>query len=217
MQTANEKVLDRIRKLLSMAADTSSPNEAAIAAGRARKLMDQHQLTELDLKTSKDADFGISKTVTLDKSVSGKLALAMARLNDCIAEYDMSGPIPLITFKGFLVDTVTAKELLLYLLAQCEVQAQKVSGRKAPFKHGFAAGVQAQVRELLKDREQLKTSSGTALVVVKRSLVEQRYGVQKTSASRANRTDPNYSAGYAAGQRINLSRQVSGQTQHKLT
>lgn len=29
----DDKTLDRIRKLLAMAADTSSPNEAAIAAG----------------------------------------------------------------------------------------------------------------------------------------------------------------------------------------
>ena len=40
-----DNVLSRIKKLLSMAADVSSPEEAAIAANRAAKLMLQYDVT----------------------------------------------------------------------------------------------------------------------------------------------------------------------------
>ena len=39
----------RIRKLLAMAGDASSPNEAAIAAKRAKALLNEHNLSEADV------------------------------------------------------------------------------------------------------------------------------------------------------------------------
>ncbi|NNK82763.1 MAG: DUF2786 domain-containing protein, partial [Flavobacteriaceae bacterium] len=39
----DEKIVTRIENLLRMAEDSSSPNEAAIAAVRAKKLMDKYQ------------------------------------------------------------------------------------------------------------------------------------------------------------------------------
>lgn len=52
-----EKILETIRKLLRMAGDAGSPNEAAIAAGRARKLMDKYRVSLSDLKESNGFGF----------------------------------------------------------------------------------------------------------------------------------------------------------------
>ena len=146
----DDKILERIRRLLAMAGDTSSPNEAAIAAGRARKLMDKHQVSDMDLKSMKDEDFGQARYPLKRKQWHGVLAVAMAWLNDCnVKTVEGKRGFSSMEFSGYLVDAVTAKELYLYLLAQADVQASKCKGRKEPFKTGVAAGVQAQVKEIL--------------------------------------------------------------------
>ena len=49
MSNVDPKIMERIQNLLRMAEDTSSPNEAAIAARRAEALMRKHQLTQVDV------------------------------------------------------------------------------------------------------------------------------------------------------------------------
>lgn len=205
----DDKILDRIRKLLAMAGDTGSPNEATIAAGRARFLMDQHQVTEWDLKQNRPEDFGKAEQLYM-ASYQGMLGIAMARLNDVNCSRQTLQGMAILRFEGYLVDAVTAKELWLYLVTQCEQQAKKIRGRKDPYKRGFGAGVQKQVREILKEREQIKTSNGTSLVVSKRAAVTERFGTMQTSQGRGNEASANYSAGFAAGQRAGLNRQVGG-------
>ena len=214
-----EQVLSKIRKLLAMAADTSSPHEAAIAAGQARKLMDNFQVTEFDLKTTEPEDFGTAFQVGPDELWLARLGLAMARLNDCVATMKRNEHgLVQMEFAGYLVDAVTAKELYLYCMAQGMRQAAKRRGRKADYLLGFATGIAQQVREILRERDQIKTSNGTALVVAKRSLVEQRFGVQKVSRHSANARDSAaYSAGVNAGKATGLHRQVSGVGQRRLT
>lgn len=83
MNKPDDKILERIRALLSMAADTASPHEASIAAGRARKLMDQHQVGLDDLTT--ESGFGFANVGAeyrfMPKWLS-VLALGVGYLND---------------------------------------------------------------------------------------------------------------------------------------
>jgi len=46
----NEKIRERVNKLLAMANDPSSPNEAGVALQMASKLMVEHGLNHIDLK-----------------------------------------------------------------------------------------------------------------------------------------------------------------------
>lgn len=202
----NDKILDRIRKLLAMAGDTASPNEAAIAAKRARHLMDQYQVAEMDLRTTNEADFGTADQLYMG-SWHGMLGIAMGRLNDVNVRQVNENGFALLRFEGYLVDAVTAKELWLYLAAQCEQQAKKVRGRKDDYHRGFASGVQQQVRDILKDREQIKTANGTSLVLCKRNQVTQRYGEQQTRRV-SGRKSANFTRGQEAGLKAGLNRQV---------
>ena len=52
------KIQDRVQKLLNMAKDASSPNEAMIAMERARRLMDKYQIEETDLEQVEENRFG---------------------------------------------------------------------------------------------------------------------------------------------------------------
>jgi hypothetical protein len=80
-----EKIKDRIAKLLRMAQDSSSPNEAAIAASRARSLMDKYQVSEADIAGEIADAFGESRFgrnyVNIPTYIN-ILALAVARFND---------------------------------------------------------------------------------------------------------------------------------------
>ena len=90
---ANKKLLERIRRLLAMADDASSPNEAAIAARRVRKLMDEHQVTKEDAEGVID-EFDIvsssEKYVTWPRWLQG-VAVLVAKENDCIARFYFVG------------------------------------------------------------------------------------------------------------------------------
>jgi hypothetical protein len=81
-----EKIKDRIAKLLKMAEDASSPNEAAIAASRARRLMDQYQLDAFDVSNRIEEEFGDAQATRFYAAIPTHmdiLAVAVAKYNDC--------------------------------------------------------------------------------------------------------------------------------------
>lgn len=219
----NDKIIDRVRKLLAMAKDTSSPNEAAIAAQRARKLIDEYQLSELDL-TTVDANAFSSETYntgqkTLNRALS-IMAVAVAKYNDCQTEATSLGGAINIRFKGMLVDAVCATEMFKYLRDEMYRQAERnAEGRanRTAYRLGFASGITAQVRESMRQRVHLKTSTGTNLVSCKNQLVvghfgETRYKRDKVRFS-SNGAQSFFNQGKERGQNTNLSRQVTGNPQ----
>lgn len=84
------KVLDRVRKMLSLAEHTDNEAEAALAAGRAAKLMEEHQLSEAlvrlddpqakpepilrDARLEPDAPMANRKRVAWKEAISGAVA-----------------------------------------------------------------------------------------------------------------------------------------------
>ena len=221
-----DNIIDRIRKLLAMSKDTSSPHEAAIAARRARALMDAHQVSELDLSTVTDDQFGEEVFRTGQKTYNhaiGSLALAMARLNDCVAiGVNAEGGGKGVRFSGLLADVSTAILMLSWLRREMYRQAElHVEGRanRAAFRKGFASGVQQQVKDILAERERdVRMSDGRSLVVAKQALVKQRFGAQRVRTRSATMSGDRsaYDRGRQVGQRTNLSRQVSGNHQRTL-
>lgn len=86
-----DKIKDRIAKLLRMADDASSPNEAAIAASRARKLMDKYQLTRIDVNNSFDEQFAeqhSGRYFAALPSYMNWFCTAVAKYNDCQAFFN---------------------------------------------------------------------------------------------------------------------------------
>jgi len=80
------KIKDRIAKLLAMAEDTSSPEEAAIAASRARKLMDKYQLDAWECTKDIEEAFAKMRATRAYASLPeyiNILATAVAKFNDC--------------------------------------------------------------------------------------------------------------------------------------
>jgi len=107
------KAIERARKLLAMAADSSSPNEAVIAARRARSIIDKFQINNYDLEDV--SDFGISspgKARTKIPQWEQNIAIVVAQLNDCIANIERGK----FQYKGFSEDAEVAGFMFLYIV-----------------------------------------------------------------------------------------------------
>jgi hypothetical protein len=228
MKDSNDKILDRIRKLLAMAGDTSSPHEAAIAAKRARALMDKHQVSDVDLTTLDASDMGDKVTGMKQKTnnlFTSVLSVAVATYNDCQVRYVRKNGYLELKFEGMLVDCVCAYELFKYLRNQAYQQAERYEvGRKDrhAYRVGFSSGVAAQVKEMQKEREQIKmemgSQSGTSLVVCKQQLVRQHFDpVNYTNSTSSYSGSRNaHGNGFTAGKKAGLNRQVSGSSRKAL-
>ena len=133
---------------------------------------------------------------------------------------------------GLPADCEMAKYLYL-LIAQAidgEVKAFAVKGYNAAdtrrinqsFSVGMARRVRDRLEQMARELEPVAvTATGTALVVVKGALVEHAFaelGLKMSRGSRGPQARDHgaYAAGRAAGDRVNLSRPISGAAQHQL-
>ena len=117
----DEKILDRIRKLLAMSKDTSSPNEAAIAARRAEAMMRKHNIEEADAILENLDDESIVKAgsntgyKTLPEWQS-ILSVQVAKLMDCECRAYLDYRRKTITFLGQREDAQVAVWIFEYLV-----------------------------------------------------------------------------------------------------
>lgn len=173
-----EKIKDRIAKLLRLAADSSSPNEAAIAASRARKLMDQHQLSEFDINTGTiKEDFEArnwGRSYAQVPKYMSTLAVAIAKYNDVQARLETDPNTrsrtnlrrKFITFCGFKSDVTLAEEMMSrlmdFVVAACDRYLQEKGHTGTyprdigdAFKTGMCIELIARIKELTAEREAL--------------------------------------------------------------
>jgi len=211
------KIMDRIKKLLAMGNDASSPEEAAIAAKRARSMMDKHQISELDLSGLDEDEFGELRHYTQLKrphASIGMIAASVSKLNDCVVTYSFDYSQKSVLFKGFKQDVVLSIEMLKYLIGQCNHLAKlNASGRADinSYRLGFASGFAKKVREIMEERKEVVTTDSKQLVVVKKALVEAQYGIQKYSKKKSYRSGSNesYNNGRVAGYNANINKQIT--------
>jgi hypothetical protein len=194
------KIKDRIAKLLSMAADSSSPNEAAIAAGRARSLMDKYQVSEFDVTKKVETEFAtLPAFPDFDDQLDmfrAHLSVAVATYNDCIARYEytlLSKPRGLVKGKrvllmGFKSDVELAAQMYARLIQNIE-RLRKVWFKEQGIKYttrlgrNFADGAVAIITQRLnamtKERDTVLIGTGTSLMVIKKEAVEDHFGEAK--------------------------------------
>ena len=196
-----DKIIERVRQLLAMGSDTSSPNEASIALKRARKLMDAHQISANDIKNAKDSDFGensFDSGTTQNRTWIGMLVVGIAKLNSCVVVVKprrSKREQVSYTFKGFEEDSKMCQFMMAYL---CEAvdnfykvdkknYGLKGASDKNSYFVGFARGICKRIDEEIKERESNAeaASSSTALAIAKNAVVTERFGSTPTKESRA--------------------------------
>ncbi len=171
-----EKVIKKIKKMLAMAADVSSPNEAATAAKMARALMDKYQVSELDIDTVNHSDFG---QYTQNKRYKRRpywqqtLAVYVAQFNDCIARISDGH----LEFVGFIMDAEIAGRMFEYLLTSAAALSKNIRGcseRHCYFK-GFSDQLCQRLKQLSRTRIESESDSN-ALVLKKIQAVNNHFG-----------------------------------------
>jgi Protein of unknown function (DUF2786) len=229
-----EKVKKKIAKLKAMAADASSPEEAGIAAGQYRKLLDKYQLDEFDASGVLDEVFG---TMYATGFLSGTptymstLAVSIARYNYCHAKYeygqntlDPSKRGQAVQFLGFKSDVEMAVDMYKSLTATinrlCKeymtAKGHKVYDAKigAQFKRGAASAIIATVNELTVERGLLTSDvTGTSLVLAKEKAVEAEFGVVNYTAGRKQRKltaaeQTAHGQGYIRGKAVEINKRI---------
>lgn len=226
---ADDKILERIKALLAMAGDTASPHEASIAAGRARKLMDQHQVRIEDLKD--DGGFGFRK---IDKEYRymplyrNWLTLAVAQYNDCISimthtyNHEKRSYAYQVVFNGYENDVCCAEAMYEYLVDTidrlCAAHIAPMGYTRYPakigdaFKKAASSELCGRLRAMLKERTEsieLQTRTGTSLVLFKMAAVEAEFGKQRERVTSFKvRTEDVVNAARLAGAKAGASMQL---------
>lgn len=206
-----ESILKRIKKLLAMSKDVSSPEEAMTAARLVRKYMDKYQVEELDLSSLEVSDFG---EAIYDSGMKSRLktisimCVALAKFNDCQAVYSGSN----ILFRGLKEDSDCAVEMAKFLVKVMYSTCKRIglTGKDGTaYRLGFTTGICEQVKTILVDRADTKMSDGKSLIICKNQLVAQHFGTVKYANTRQKVTGSNdaYSWGKAAGRSVNLNNQ----------
>lgn len=213
---APENVMRRIVKLLAMSKDTSSPNEAAVAAGMAERLMRKYQIEHSDVLLSDMEQGGVSRSTFDNRTKTippwvNILAVGVARLHE-VAIQIRGGTV---VFIGMTLDIKVSISTLDYLIKATNRLAREFSGDrgdKGSFRRGCATTLQQRMYQLSVERQQefSETEAGTALVVAKKQMIEEAlgYSMRGRLEQYSRRERVGYLAGKMAGQRINLSEQL---------
>lgn len=220
----HQKIIDRVMKLLRMADDASSPYEAVLAAKKARKLMDEHQLQMEDLR--EQDDFGFQQFDRQYKRTPVWMQVicsSVARWNDCIAKKKNDR----LTFLGYNADAVVALSIYRYLVSTIERLAKQFFEEREiayskrldiAFKDGAADTVCSRINQLM--RERMTPGTGRDLVVMKISDVEDHFGEADYEKAAKKKWDADqWRAAYdgqKAGKKISLDAQIETKEQRAI-
>lgn len=230
----DKKIVERIQKLLAMGSDKSSEHEAQIAMRRARNLMDEHQVTLIDIDNVKHDDLGSSEynlNSTRQKTWISTLVIAIAELNDCVVSfaprYSRKSP-KIYLFQGFQEDVKLCEFMIFYLVDTCNrlYERDKVTfnlkgmADKNNYLLGAAIGLERRMKEISAQRKEdlSKNVSSRSLTVAKLAVVKERFGTPKhhTSSYEIDRDTTAYDSGKLAAQSIQLGNFVGNDTAEAL-
>lgn len=188
------KVKARIAKLLAMAENNGNEHEAAQAADRARRLMDQYQLDRMDVEQTA-SDFGYEyagESYAFQPRWKGWLASAVAKFNDCQCRLvrvpsDGARKRYRTRWEGYAEDVTLCLAMFDYFTAVVENATSKdqlargytrYNARVGTiFKEHMVSTLAERLRVLMAQRQtETTTATGTGLAVYKANQVAAKFG-----------------------------------------
>ena len=229
----NDRLIDKIKKLLALASDpAAAPQEAETAARQAAFLMAKNDIDLGDLEAAQLAAQWQMGSTTAQGCRPGKrnavevppwigiIAWGVGVFTRTRAHNGMGTVI----FKGPLEDRMLAKWLHEYLLHQAYAASKGYGpGEANRFRNGFAAALQDRLKKLAKERDQVDQelttgASGTALVRVQNNRQQEMdkfFGPgPKGKSSKVGQSVDGYIAGSKAA--IPTNRPLSGSSNRLL-
>jgi hypothetical protein len=214
--------------------------EAMAAAAMVGRLLERYALSmdEIEVRTARCVQAEVPLGGRRRRPIDGCVP-AIARLCDCkvwlarAARQDPDGPAgpgSRYVFFGFETDTVLATYLFAVIdravrtetagfrLANPRLRAVRLRRAQASFQHGVVARVAARLEDMHRAREatvRAQRASGTALVLAKHRVVEDAFRETDVRLVSLGAVGPRVIAsafreGFAAGDRVNLSRPLPG-------
>ena len=230
-----DKIKERIQKLLAMANDASSPNEAAIAASRVQKLMAKYNLEMVDVIAEEIQDeenvVRAESTCRFKRTPAYIQWIYVAISNAFSCESRREEKIidgierEVSVFFGYKTDVDIATSMCDYICDQLEQMAKRVkipeeyqvSGMSrrymADWRKGAAREICRRIHSFYGDEEQNYqepiTSDGQTLVSLKKDMIAKKFGHFSYGVTRSYRyTHDGQQAGRAAGQSISISKDI---------
>ena len=227
MTTPRDDLISKIQKLsqLTIAAGATEA-EAALAAAKIAELMLAHNINESELSVRREATqcaFGEYSEFGSRGRDWMYCARTIGQVMDCKA-YCSSGNDGLfdtisVKFFGFPADVAAAVALLGVVAGAMDFECEKFmkgpgKGQGTSGAHSFRLGMANRLNDRIR---QLKViPPGSALIVLKRDLVNAEWEKQGIRLGRGSSTtiknSAAYSAGKSAGDRVDLGSKKVGQT-----
>jgi hypothetical protein len=239
MQQAAElaRVKARIKALTEKTVSNGCTEAEALAAAEmAGRLLERYALTmeEIDIRAARCVQAEVPLSGRQRRPIDGCVP-AIARFCDCKVWLTREEQRPRYVFFGFEEDTAMATylyaviergmqtELARFRADRPELKATALRMVAISYQQGLASRIAERLESLHAGREAevaARRSTGSALIVVKRQVVEDAFketSVRLVSARRSGlRTGSAYRQGYAAGDRISLDRPLRGTGQGAL-
>lgn len=244
MPEEKESVLKRIQKLLQMSIENgASENEAMLAADKAQKLLQEHNLSISDLKDEDQVEPMDSEDVEVDRDLwKGYIRNATAKLYFCKTYTTMKldkhyRRVKVITFVGRKSNRMVATEMCKYFINTVDRLAaeefREVPGSRASINkmsHAFKQGCASRLQRRLLDRyneiapEYIPQGNPDGLPVLYKNeqmaitkWLEQK-GIRLTSrkSSMSIRDRVAYSRGSEKGNGIGINTQVNARTKSRM-
>lgn len=223
-----DKVVDRVRKLLSLANNNANINEAAAAAAQAQKLIAQHQLNMATIAVENGKDslsdepVGISDVPLYEgkRAITwkGSLARTIAENNACYIFFSDGGNICVV---GKPTNIEMTRFLYSYISSEIERLSETFLRRQGFGREGaktwsnnFKLGAVSAVRDNLaamKNEIQAQAAS-SAMVLIRnedqavKSFVENNMKLRQKPAVKITHDISARAAGYQAGKNIDVNR-----------
>jgi hypothetical protein len=199
-----EEILDRLKKLLAVSRDNgATDNEANIAAGIARRLMNEHEITIEQVLRAKQAEDFANEQVDptgfrrRPPNWYKMLAMGVAEGFDCKCAEGDEGRLH---FLGFVRDAAVAAYLFRVLTADLRRAVRQASNRFCAFSPGtrrrfnssFLIAAAREIQGRLKREKETGQSDQRTLVEAKREAIEAYFepNLTKPRPFHCNERDP---------------------------
>ena len=244
MTEEKESILNRIQKLLKMSIENgASENEAMLAADKAQKLLQEHNLSIADIKDDSQAEPMDSEDVEVDRDLwKGYIRNATAKLYFCktytTMKYDSHYKrVKVITFVGRKSNRMVATEMCKYFINTVDRLAaeefKEVPGSRATINrmaHAFKQGAASKLSSRLNERyneiapEYIPQGNPDGLPVLYKNeqmaitkwLEQKGIRLRSAKSSMSIRDRVAYSRGSEKGNGIGINTQINARTKSRM-
>ena len=244
MTEEKESVLNRIQKLLKMSTENgASENEAMLAADKAQKLLQEHNLSIADIKDDSQVEPMESEDVEVDRDLwKGYIRNATAKLYFCSTYSTMKldthyKRVKVITFVGRKSNRMVATEMCKYFINTvnrlADEEFREVPGSRASINkmaHAFKQGAASKLSSRLRKRyeeiapEYIPQGNPDGLPVLYKNeqmaitkwLEDQGIRLRSAKSSMSIRDRVAYSRGSEKGNGIGINTQINARTKSRM-